>query len=154
MTIELIKEEGDLLKRGIEYFWKHWGSDSNFNFYKNCINNSIFNKKSVPKFYLLLNDTEIIGCYAILTNDIISRQDLMPWFACLYIEKDFRNQGLADKLLKHSLQEAKKLGFDTLYLSTELKDFYEKKGWQYFSNGYGFFGDELKLYSIKTNELK
>jgi predicted acetyltransferase len=86
-----------------------------------------------------------------LTNDIISRQDLMPWFACLYVEDNYRNQGLAERLLKHSLIESQKLGFDILYLSTELNDFYEKKGWKYHSKGFGVFGDEMKIYSTKTN---
>ncbi|MGC1204130.1 MAG: GNAT family N-acetyltransferase [Flavobacteriaceae bacterium] len=151
MRIELITKESNLLKKGVDYFWKHWGSESNFKFYKDCIENSFSDNISVPKFYLMLDKDEIIGCYALLTNDIISRQDLIPWFACLYIEENYRNQGLAERLLKHSLNETQKRGFDTLYLSTELNDFYEKKGWEYYSKGYGVFGDELKIYSIKTN---
>lgn len=151
MKIELITKESDLLKKGVDYFWKNWGSESNFNFYKNCIENSFSENGCLPKFYLMLNNEEIVGCYALLTNDIISRQDLMPWFACLYVEENYRNQGLAERLLKHSLNESQKLGFDTIYLSTELNDFYEKKGWKYHSNGFGVFGDEMKIYSTKKN---
>ena len=81
MKIELITKKSDLLKKGVSYIWKHWGSDSNFNFYKDCIENSISGTESLPKFYLMLDEDKIIGCYALLTNDIISRQDLMPWFA-------------------------------------------------------------------------
>ncbi len=36
-------KENNFLGKGIEYFWKNWGSDSNFNFYKDCIENSISN---------------------------------------------------------------------------------------------------------------
>ena len=105
---------------------------------------------SLPKFYLLLNGEEIIGSYALLTNDIISRQDLMPWFACLYVNEQFRNRGLAEKMLSHALEEAKKKGFSKLYLSTDLEGFYEKKGWAHTSHGYGVGGTRFKIYSKET----
>lgn len=151
MKIELITKENNLLERGAQYIWKQWGNESNFDFYKDCIENSISNNKSLPKFYLMLDRDKIIGCYALLTNDIISRQDLMPWFACLFVDEKYRNRGLAEKLIEHGLNESQKRGFNTLYLSTDLNDFYEKKGWNYYSKGYSVFGNEIKIYSKKLN---
>jgi len=151
MNIKLINKGSDFLEKGVKYFWKQWGSESNFDFYKDCIENSISDDKLLPKFYLMFDKDKIIGSYALLTNDLISRQDLFPWFACLYVDENYRNQGLANELLKHSINESKKRGFDTLYLSTELNDFYEKKGWKYYSKGYTAFGDSTKIYSKKLN---
>ena len=69
-------------KRKVSYFVSCWGNENNFKFYEDCIINSIDVKVPLPKFYLALDDTgSIIGSYALLTNDLISRQDLMPWFA-------------------------------------------------------------------------
>jgi len=150
MKIELITKESNLLEKGTEYFWKQWGTESNFNFYKDCIENSISDNKSLPKFYLMLDKDKIIGSYALLTNDIISRQDLMPWFACLYVDENYRNLGLAERLIRHGLNESQKKGFKTLYLSTDLIDFYEKKEWNYLSNGYGVDGNKIKIYSKET----
>ena len=150
MKIELITKESNLLEKGTEYFWKQWGTESNFNFYKDCIENSISDNKSLPKFYLMLDKDKIIGSYALLTNDIISRQDLMPWFACLYVDENYRSLGLAEKLIRHGLNESQKKGFKTLYLSTDLIDFYEKKEWNYLSNGYGVDGNKIKIYSKET----
>ncbi len=151
MNIELLHKEGKLLERGIEYFWKQWGNESNFDFYKNCIENSIADTKSLPKFYLMLDEDKIIGSYALLTNDLISRQDLFPWFACLFVDESYRNQGLANELIQHSVDESRKRGFDNLYLSTALNDFYEKKGWKYYSQGFTVFGDRINIYSKKLN---
>lgn len=151
MDIELINKKNKLLEKGIEYFWKQWGSESNFDFYKDCIENSISNDKYLPKFYLMVDKDKIIGSYALLTNDLISRQDLFPWFACLFVDENYRNQGLANELIKHSINESQKRGFNTLYLSTELDDFYENKGWKYYSKGYTVFGDTIKIYSKKLN---
>jgi len=141
MKIEIIEisHRLDLLYNGITYFWNCWGNDSNYKFYKDCIENSLDNKNSLPKFYLALIENEIVGSYALLTNDIISRQDLMPWFAC-------RNNGIAGQLIQHGLLETYKKGFKRLYLSTHLNTFYENKGWKHIANGFHVDDSEIKIY--------
>ena len=141
MKIEIIEisHRLDLLYNGITYFWNCWGNDSNYKFYKDCIENSLENKNSLPKFYLALIENEIVGSYALLTNDIISRQDLMPWFAC-------RNNGIAGQLIQHGLLETYKKGFKRLYLSTHLNTFYENKGWKHIANGFHVDDSEIKIY--------
>ena len=41
LRIEQITGKQGLLDKGVDYFWKHWGSSSNFKFYENCIKNSL-----------------------------------------------------------------------------------------------------------------
>jgi N-acetylglutamate synthase-like GNAT family acetyltransferase len=110
------------------------------------------NKKLLPKFYVVLEINEIIASYALVTNDIISRQDLYPWFACLFVNPGHRNKGIADKLLKHGLNEAAQKGFKYLYLSSDLENFYERKGWTHTTNGFNIHGIELKIYRKETKE--
>ena len=121
MKIEVITKNNHLLEKGIAYFWKQWGSDSNFDFYRDCIKNSVSENNALPKFYLLLHNDEIIASYALLINDIISRQDIFPWFACLFVDENFRNQGIAKKLITNAINECKNKGFKTVYLSTDFK---------------------------------
>ncbi len=149
MEIYELSEKKELLNEAVTYFWDCWGNESNFKFYKDCIVNSLDNNKILPKFYIGLKNDKIIGSYALLTNDIISRQDLMPWFACLYGNEEERKQNLAGQLLNHGLDQAKIKGFDSLYLSSDLEGFYEKKDWKYFSEGYNVFGESIKVYKKK-----
>lgn len=149
MKISLIHKNTSLLEKGIAYFWNQWGNASNFDFYKDCIEHSLSEDTALPKFYVMLDDDKIVGSYALLANDLISRQDLLPWFACLFVDENYRNQGLAHELLKHGMEESRKRGFDTLYLSTDLNDFYENKGWNYYSKGYTPIGDSTKIYAKK-----
>ncbi|MEQ9266368.1 MAG: GNAT family N-acetyltransferase [Balneolaceae bacterium] len=151
MIIIELSERPELLDKGIAYFWEKWGNDSNYLFYKDCITNSFEKNNKLPKFYLCLKQSEIIGSYALLTNDLISRQDLMPWFACLYVNEEFRKNGIADQLLNHAIAQTKKKGFKKLYLNTELNNFYEKKGWLHISDGYNASGDLVKIFSKATN---
>lgn len=150
MEIIEISEKLDLIPAAIEYFWKCWGNKDNYIFYKDCMMNSLKKENAIPKFYVVLEDGEIIASYAIITNDLISRQDLMPWLACLFVNEDKRGKGIAEKLLNHGLEQTKLKGYDALYLSTDLVNFYERKGWEHICDGYGFSGGDIKIYSKET----
>ncbi len=150
MNIIELSSRPDILEKGTQYFWTKWGNDDNFEFYKNCIDHSLDQEKALPKFYLALEDERIIGSYALLVNDLVSRQDLMPWLACLFVEEDCRGRGVAETLLKHGLKESRNKGFSHLYLSTDLEGFYEKKGWQHVGKTYNPFGEQFKIYAKKT----
>lgn len=152
MEVFEISQKMELLDTAVTYFWKCWGNEDNFNFYRDCIVHSVDKNKALPKFYTVLNDKEIIASYALLTNDIISRQDLYPWLACLYVNQEHRNKGIAELLLNHGLEETHKRGFDRLYLSSDLENFYERKGWTHISNGYNIFDTEIKIYSKLTSK--
>ena len=151
MEIFELSEKPKLIKESINYFWKSWGNENNFKFYQDCIENSLAKKDGLPKFFIGIQDDKIIGSYALLVNDIISRQDLYPWFACLYVNESKRNNGYGEQLLNHGLNESKKLGHDELFLSTDLVNYYERKGWNHFGFGYGLTGDEFKIYSKSTS---
>jgi len=151
MEIIELSQRPALLEVAVDYFWKCWGNEQNRIFYKDCMMHSMDATKTLPKFYMALEAEQIIGSYALLTNDLISRQDLMPWLGCLFVNEDRRNQGIAEKLLEHGLQQTKLKGFEALYLSSDLEGFYEKKSWQYLAKGYGFSGGEIKIYTKKVD---
>ncbi|MBK7968444.1 MAG: GNAT family N-acetyltransferase [Bacteroidetes bacterium] len=125
-----LSENPDLLSYGIDYIWKCCGSESNFEFYKDAIGNAAKTAASVPEFYIATLAGEIVGCVALITNDLNSRQDLFPWLACLYVDEKYRNRNIAGQLMDRVLTDAAKGGIFKVYLSTDLENFYEKKGWK------------------------
>lgn len=155
MNIEIVElsKRIDLIDKAIDYIWNCWGNKNNFNFYKDCISNSLDEKNILPKFYLVINNNEIIGSYALLINDIISRQDLFPWLACLYVNNEYRNKGIAGQLLKHGLNEANRKGYHVLYLSTDIVGFYEKYGWIYIADGFNITDIKTRIYTKSTLSL-
>lgn len=146
MIIYELKEKMELFNHAVEFFWNAWGTKTNQHFYQDCMLHSCYTNEELPRFYIMVNGNEIIASYALLRTDFISRQDLMPWFSCLYVKKEWRGRGLGQRLLEHGIQKAKEKGFDELYLSTELEDYYEKYGWDYMKDGYSIEGEKLRIY--------
>ena len=114
MKIIRLQERSDLIDLAIDVFWEQWGSEDNFKLYEDCIRQSLKNEDELPLFYILLNEDEIIGAYALLRNDMNSRQDLCPWLACLYVHPDHRGRKIGKQLLSHAIEEASRIGYDDL----------------------------------------
>lgn len=104
--------------QAIQVFWQQWGSEENVTFYEDAIRHSTTTSSDIPRFYVAVKEGNIIGTYAILRNDLNSRQDLCPWLACLYVAEEYRGKGIGAKLLEHGLSVAAENGYENLYLTT------------------------------------
>ena len=150
-TIYDLIDKRDILDESIKVFWTTWGNKNNFRFYEDTILNSCKIENTLPRFYIALMDNRIIGTYALLMDDFSSRQDLFPWFACLWINPDFRGNNFGMILQKHAIQESLRFGYKNLYLCKDLNGYYEKSDWTFLSNAYLISGETTKIYSIKID---
>lgn len=146
MEIVALQERNHLFDEAVQVFWKLWGSEKNYSFYYDSMLHSIQTVDGISTYYVLLDNETIIGTYALIRNDLNSRQDLYPWLACLYVAPEYRGKKLGSLLLDHGLKEAGKRGFNSLYLSTDLEGYYEKHGWQRSAETYGYSGESIKVY--------
>ena len=149
VTILELKDKTEMIDELVNYTWSKWGTPQNYYFYKDCMVHSLEQTDQVPKFYFAFHDGRVVGCYALLRNDLVARQDLFPWFACLFVEPEFRRKGIGASLLEHATAEVRNKGYNRFYLSTSLDNYYEKYGWTYLDETYYFNGDKTKIY-IKT----
>lgn len=147
-TIINVREYKPGIEAAARYFHSQWGRPENFAFYLDSIANSSPDPLSLPRFYLMLEQGLVIGCYALLTNDLISRQDLLPWLACLYVEPGCRGRELGSRLLAHGVDEARRMGHSRVYLTTDHDGYYEKYGWTRMEEGYNLFGERGRIYFI------
>lgn len=147
LDIVNVKNYAPGLEPAADYFHNAW-SGIHQAFYLDAINHSSGADQPLPRFYLLLKDGQPIGCYGLVTNDFISRHDLYPWFAALYIDPRERGQALGSRLLQHAAQETAQLGFATLYLTTDHDGYYEKYGWQRIEDGYERDGTPVRIYAL------
>lgn len=97
-----------------------------------------------PKYckLILVCNSILIGFISIFEHDSDERLDLSPWYATMYVKKEFRGRGYSKLLNNAILKEAKNMGVKKLYLKTELSNYYEKFGAIYIEN----LNDKEKLY--------
>ena len=100
----------------------------------------------LPRFYVAEVEGKLVGCYALLLNDINSRQDLFPWIAYLFVLPEYRGKGIASQLLQHGQNIAKQLHFEALYLETNIAGLYEKFGFELIGETSDPFGEKAKIY--------
>jgi GNAT superfamily N-acetyltransferase len=150
MEIIELQDRNVLFEKAIQVFWEVWGSEDNFMFYEDCMIHSTTSTSDLPRFYVAIESEKIIGTYALLRNDINSRQDLCPWLACLFVDKKHRGKNIGSILLNHGLKEAAKKGYKKLYLTSDLENFYEKYGWKNNGVAYGVSGGDIKIYEKET----
>jgi len=150
MQIVNVKDYSRGLDKATEYIHGVWGNENNYSFYYDAIKNSSLPGKPLPQFYLLIKNDEIIGCVALITNDFISRHDLYPWLASLFIDPEHRGRGYANLLMEHVEQEAKEAGFENIYLTTDHDGYYERYGWKRMEDGIDLFTSKpTRIYTKK-----
>jgi len=153
MEIIEIQQRPELFKEAVKVFWEQWGSESNYKFYEDCMIHSGKTPDFLPSFYVAIENEKIIGTYALLRNDVNSRQDLFPWLACLYVDPTYRGNSIGEQLLEHGLQMTAQLGHEKLYLSSDLEGYYEKCGWTNSTKTYGPSGGSIKVYEKAVTKI-
>ena len=95
--------------------------------------NKIKNNLDNPSYckLVLLDNDNLVGFISIFPTDGDECQELTPWYATMYVKKEYRGLGYSKILNDAILKEAKRLGFKKIYLKSELKNYYEKFGAKY-----------------------
>ena len=86
----------------------------------------------VPAWYIIKNeDDAIIAGVGVIENDFHKSKELRPNVCALFVEPDYRKQGLAGLLLQHVCEQLAEKGITTAYLCTDHTEFYERYGWEF-----------------------
>ena len=88
-------------------------------------------KDKVPQTFVALIEKEPVGMYQITSYDDISRPDIYPWLANVFVDEKYRGRGIFKALMNTVFENAKKLNIKELYLYTSYVGLYEKFGWEY-----------------------
>jgi predicted N-acetyltransferase YhbS len=82
----------------------------------------------IPLSLLAMVDGEPAGTVNLIESDYEERPHLRPWLAALLVRPEFQNHGIASALVRHCVEEGKRLGVETLYLGTRIPDYYKRFG--------------------------
>ena len=70
----------------------------------------------------------MIGFISIFPKDCEEEKELKPWYATMYVKKEYRKKGYSKILNDAILQESRKRNYKEIFLKTKLNNYYEKFG--------------------------
>ena len=64
--------------------------------------------EALPLTFIAVEGETLVGTVGLWRCDLISRQDLFPWMAALYVAPDARGRGIAGQLQQHVIDYARR----------------------------------------------
>ena len=129
MEILMLREHREYIKKAAAWFHAKWGVPQAA--YEESMLACLEKNTAIPQWYLAVHRAEIIGGVGVIENDFHDRKDLAPNLCALYVEPEYRCQGIAGRLLDYACKDMKSRGISVLYLITDHTSFYERYGWEY-----------------------
>ena len=111
-----------------KWFNSKWGVPEEA--YLECMDEYL-SKHTEYGWYLCLDGDKIVGGLGVIENDFHDRKDLTPNVCAVYTEEEYRNKGIAGKLLDMVVLDMKSKGITPIYLVTDHEGFYERYGWEF-----------------------
>lgn len=126
-----LRSRPDLCAKAAQWFHEKWKIP--LALYEESIAACRAHPDGIPQWYLVLDSaSHIIAGLGAIENDFHKRTDLTPNVCAVYVEPEFRMQGVARFMLNFVCEDLAALGWREVYLSTGHTCFYEKCGWTFF----------------------
>ena len=124
---------------------EEFGTPLGDHFYEELLGHSM-SPGQLPLTLVAMENGVMLGTVGLWRADMLARQDLTPWLACLAVRKDQRGRRIGQALQEMVKETARQMGFNRVYLYTNLKGYYEKTGWQWIDRGYEMDNSEQQIY--------
>ena len=132
MNVFDLKNKQEYIKEVMELEFKEWSNASISEMDEKV-------KKKIDKYFayvddkyfcklILLDEDKLVGFISIFPQDGDFEKELSPWYATMYVKEEYRGSGCSKILNDAILEEARKRKIKTIYLKTELINYYEKFG--------------------------
>ena len=118
----------ELKGQAAAWFHSKWGVPEEA--YLKCME-AYLNHETEYGWYLCLDGGKIAGGLGVIDNDFHNRKDLTPNICALYVEEEYRCQGIAGRLLNIVVRDMKSKNITPVYLITDHTNFYERYGWEF-----------------------
>jgi GNAT superfamily N-acetyltransferase len=148
-TVVSLRQDPTMLPEAIRYIASKWADPKNTQVYVDCLTHTSGSRAPLPQWYLLIEGERIIGCAGLITNDFISRMDLYPWICAMFVEEDCRGNNFGELMINKAIEDAKKAGFEEIYLATDHVGYYEHFGFQFVGIGYHPWGESSRIYALE-----
>ncbi len=88
--------------------------------------------RGIPFCLVAHDDGRYLGSALAIASDLDERPELSPWVGALWVEPEFRRQGVAAGLVKAALTEVFSVGHEVAFLcaTAEKRGMYQNQGWR------------------------
>lgn len=148
LIIEHLADHKEYLDNVIDWIWKEFGNEDNYAFWESIVKNSL-RKNQLPLTFVALMDNKLVGTVGLWRSDLMSRQDLYPWLSALFVKKEYRNRNIGQELQHFLIDYCRKKGYKELFLYTDIRNYYERTGWEYLEDGVEYSGESIRIYKKK-----
>lgn len=98
----------------------------------------------------IMTDADSLVSFATLShNDCIKDESLFPWIGFVFTCPEYRRHRYSGEIIELACSEAKKQGYDKVYIATDHIGFYEKYGFTYIENRADIYGEDSRIYCKK-----
>ncbi|UCZ74079.1 GNAT family N-acetyltransferase [Dickeya zeae] len=129
----------------VDWLWQAFGDGLSRDFFASVVHHSM-DKSALPLTFVALAGDQLVGTVGLWRCDLISRQDLTPWLAALYVDERYRDRGLGADLQRFVIEFSRERGFDSLYLYASFSGYYERHGWRYIGDAPEYPDKQVRLY--------
>lgn len=95
--------------------------------------------------FAAVESEKIIGFCTFMKTDYYPENRYLPWISTIFVDKQHRGHHVSHAMINAAVQYAKELGFKTVYIPSNMVDFYEKCGFAKI--------DELKNYAGEFDSI-
>lgn len=104
----------------------------------------------LPLTLIARTGDHVVGTASLIKHDMEVHLELTPWLSSVYVDTEYRRQGIGSQLVKRIVQEAANINAKILYLFTpDRESFYARMGWQLLYRE-KYRGQQVVLMEIKT----
>ncbi|NDL65506.1 GNAT family N-acetyltransferase [Acerihabitans arboris] len=134
----------------IDWLWRAFGNGAGRGFYAAIVGSSL-RREGLPITFIALDGDRPVGTVGLWRCDLLSRQDLTPWLAALYVDTDYRGQGLGRRLQAFVRDFSRRAGFANLYLYATFTGYYERHGWEPIGVGVEYPDMPVHIYQSRAD---
>lgn len=154
-TISNLRQNSTFMPVVANRIWKAWWEPDGHPFSE--VQTGIDEIVTSAKFPFCLvahQDSKYVGSVLGISSDLDERPNLTPWVAALWVEPEFRRQGVAVALVKEALAELFATCHEAAYLcaTAEKRGMYQNQGWQLIEEKVG--EEALDVFETMTPKLK
>lgn len=99
--------------------------------------------------FIMVDGEKLVSFCTLTQKDCIDDNSLLPWIGFVFTSPEYRGNRYSGELIEFACGEAKKSGYDKVYIATDHIGLYEKYGFKYRESRTDIYNEESRIYYRK-----